>query len=255
MYNTLFKIGPFEAHTYGLMIAIGVIFAFYVGMYRAKRKGLDPEFVYDVGVISGIAGIVGTRILYYIVELPSIIKDPSILWNFHYGYIVFGGIIGGVLMGLIYCKIKKQDFLRYFDLIMPSIVLAQGFGRIGCFFAGCCYGKETTLPIGIAFHHSNVAPNGVPLIPTQLISSAGDFLLFFILVKFAKCPRKKGRVGGLYLVLYSIGRFFVELLRDDYRGSIGFLSTSQIISIATVIVGSILYVMAKPQESEESSFR
>lgn len=256
MHSELFSIGPFVVHSYGLMIAIGTILAFYTAMYRAKRIGLDSEFVFDVGLYSGIAGIICTRLLYYIVELPNIIKDPSILWNFQYGYVVFGGIIGGVLMGLFYCKKKKKNFLDYFDLIMPSIVLAQAFGRIGCFLAGCCYGKETDSVFGVVFHNSQMAPNGVKLIPTQLISSGGDFLIYFILILYAKRSKKRGRVGAMYLILYSVGRFFVEFLRDDYRGSIGFLSTSQLISIGTVIVGIILFFLARPKKAviaEENS--
>lgn len=247
MHSELFSIGPITVHSYGLMIAIGIIFAFSTAMYRAKRKGLDSEFVFDVGFYAMIVGLISTRLLYYIVELPQIIKNPSILWDFNTGYVVYGGIIGGVLTGLIYCKKKKKNFMDYFDLIMPSIVLAQAFGRIGCFLAGCCYGKETDSAFGIVFHDSLLAPNGVKLIPTQLISSAGDFLIYFILILFAKRSKKRGQVGAMYLILYSIGRFFVEFLRDDYRGSIGILSTSQFISIGIIIIGLVLFFLAKPR--------
>lgn len=245
MVDVLFQIGPFKVHAYGLMIAIGTCFAFIIAMFRAKRKGLDADFVFDVGFLSGAMGIVGTRILFYIVEIPNIIKDPSILWNFSYGYVVYGGIIGGVLTGFIYCKKKQKNFLDYFDLIMPSIVIAQAFGRIGCFLVGCCYGKETSSKFSILYHHSIMAPNEVHLIPTQLISSAGDFLIFFILIFFAKKKRKSGRVGAMYFILYSIGRFLVEFLRNDYRGSIGFLSTSQLISIGILLIGILLFCVTR----------
>lgn len=254
MYSELFSIGPFTVHSYGLMIAIGTIFAFCTAMFRAKRKGLDSEFVFDVGFYAMIAGLIGTRLLYYIVELPQIIKDPSILWDFGNGYVVYGGIIGGLLMGVIYCKIKKKNFFDYFDLIMPSIVLAQGFGRIGCFLAGCCYGKETDSAFGVVFHDSLLAPNGVKLIPTQLISSAGDFLIYVLLVLFAKRSKKRGQVGAMYLILYSIGRFFVEFLRDDYRGSVGIFSTSQLISLGIVVIGLVMFLTAKPRpETQDQS--
>lgn len=251
MRDVLFKIGPFPIHSYGLFIAIGVVFAFTTGMYRAKRKGLDSEFVFDVGFYSGIIGIISTRLLYYIVEIPEIIKNPSILWNFKYGYVVYGGIIGGVLTGLIYCKKKKKNFFDYFDIVMPSIALAQAFGRIGCFMTGCCYGKETDSAFSIVYHQSGIAPNEVRLIPTQLMSSAGDFLVFFALIIYAKRTKKSGRVGAMYFILYSIGRFFIEFLRDDYRGSIGFLSTSQVISIGILLIGTLLFVIAR-QKAEAS---
>lgn len=77
--------------------------------------------------------MLGTRILYYIVEIPEIMKDPSILWDFKNGYVVYGGIIGGILASYIYCRTKKQAFMPYFDLVMPAVSFAQGFGRFGCF--------------------------------------------------------------------------------------------------------------------------
>lgn len=247
MRDELFSIGPFVVHSYGLMIAIGALLAFYTAMYRAKRKGLDSEFVFDVGFYAMILGLISTRLLFYIVELPNIIKDPSILWNFNEGYVVYGGIIGGVLTGVVYCKMKKKNFFDYFDLIMPSIVLAQGFGRIGCFLAGCCYGRETDSALGVVFHNSQFAPNNVKLIPTQVISSAGDFLICFILILYAKRSKRRGQVGAMYLILYSVGRFLVEFLRNDYRGSLGIFSTSQIISFGIVVIGVILFVTAKPR--------
>ena len=134
--------------------------------------------------------------------------------------------------------------MPYFDLVMPAVSFAQGFGRFGCFFAGCCYGRETDAWYGITFHNSSFAPNGVKLIPTQLISSAGDFLICALLLWFASKKPKTGRVAAAYLVLYGIGRFAVEFLRNDYRGSVGVLSTSQLISIGAVIGGIVLYFAA-----------
>ena len=94
------------------------------------------------------------------------------------GFVVYGGIIGGIFAGWLYCRIKKLKFLAYFDLMMPSIALAQGFGRIGCFLAGCCYGKETSGPLAVTFTSSDFAPNNIPLIPTQIYSSILDFVHF-----------------------------------------------------------------------------
>jgi phosphatidylglycerol:prolipoprotein diacylglycerol transferase len=193
------------------------------------------------------AGYQGCDALFRLIsgeEIPQIIKDPSILWDFKNGYVVYGGIIGGILASYIYCRTKKQAFMPYFDLVMPAVSFAQGFGRFGCFFAGCCYGRETDAWYGITFHNSSFAPNGVKLIPTQLISAAGDFLICALLLWFASKRPKTGRVAAAYLVLYGIGRFAVEFLRNDYRGSVGVLSTSQLISIGAVIGGIVLYFAA-----------
>lgn len=115
---------------------------------------------------------------------------------------------------------------------------------LAAFLPGCCYGRETDAWYGITFHNSSFAPNGVKLIPTQLISAAGDFIICALLLWFASKRPKAGRVAAAYLVLYGIGRFAVEFLRNDYRGSVGVLSTSQLISIGAVIGGIVLYFAA-----------
>lgn len=238
------QIGPLTIHMYGLMMAIGFISAYFVTDFRGKKKGFDTDIILGILWCAVLGGILGARLLFYIVEFRQILSDPSILWNFSYGYVVYGGIIGGITANYIYCRRKKVHFMSYFDLVMPSVSLAQGFGRIGCFFAGCCYGKQTDLPIGITYYHSNNAPIGVKLMPTQLISSAGNFLIAFLLMSYAKKERKSGTVAAMYFIMYSIGRFAIEFLRDDYRGSVGFLSTSQIISIFIFILGAVLLVLS-----------
>jgi len=127
------------------------------------------------------------------------------------------------------------------DMTVPGLAIAQGFGRIGCFLAGCCYGAETTLPIGVKFPEGSLAPAGICVQPTQIYSSIFDFLLGFFLLYYSKKERKNGKVMGLYLIIYSIGRFLVEFLRDDQRGSVGVLSTSQFISIFTLVLGIIIF--------------
>lgn len=244
MYNDI-SIGPITFHMYGIMVAIGFASAYLISDYRAKKKGLSSDIIFGILWCAMVGGLIGSRLLYYIVSIKDIIDDISVIWDFTHGFVVYGGVIGGVLAGYIYCRIKKVKFFDYFDLVMPEVALAQGFGRIGCFFAGCCYGRETDSAIGIVFKNSSYAPNGVKLVPTQLISSAGDFLIAGILFRYAKEKRPDGAVGALYMILYGIGRFGVEFLRNDYRGSIGFLSTSQIISVFVAVAGIIMFVKAK----------
>lgn len=242
MFNDI-HIGPVTFHMYGLMIALGFFMALVMTLHRGKKREFDEDIIYGIFFCAVVGGLLGTRILYYIVELPQIIKDPSILWNFKNGYVVYGGIIGGALTSYLYCHGKKTAFLPYFDLVVPAVALAQGFGRIGCFFAGCCYGRETEAWYGITFHASQFAPNGLKLIPTQLISSVGDFVICGLLLLYASRKPKTGRVASMYMILYGIGRFAVEFLRNDYRGSVGVLSTSQLISIGVVAAGMIMYVL------------
>ncbi len=242
MFNDI-SIGPVTIHMYGLMIALGFLSAYYLCVRRSKKFGLSEDILWGILVCAMVGGLAGTRLLYYIVELPAIIKNPSILWDFKNGYVVYGGIIGGVLVSFFYCRKKKVSFLKYFDLVMPSVALAQGLGRLGCFFAGCCYGRETDAWYGITFRNSKFAPNGVTLVPTQLISSAGDFLICGLLLFYASKRPRDGRVASAYLMLYGVGRFVVEFWRNDYRGSIGWMSTSQLISVVVVAAGLLLYVL------------
>lgn len=160
---------------------------------------------------------------------------------------------------MLYCKVKKLKFLDYFDIVMPEVALAQAFGRIGCFLAGCCYGRPTDSVFGVVFPEDSLAPAGIKLIPTQLISAAGDFAIAIILIILADVVFKKakesslkaktgfgmvsGDIGCIYMFLYGIGRFLVEFLRNDVRGTVGNLSTSQFISLFIVAGSIILYVI------------
>ena len=164
------------------------------------------------------------------------------------GWVIYGGLFGGLLGGIIYCRWRKVDFWEYMDIAVPAVAFAQGCGRIGCFFAGCCYGLETDSSwFYLEFSNSAFAPNHVHLIPTELIMSAGDFLLFFVLLWYEKKVQKReGEVLGLYLTLYSIGRFIVEFFRGDtIRGQIGILSTSQFIGIFAAVAGLIILIVQR----------
>jgi len=252
MYNDIFSIGPFTVHGYGLMIGIGVIVALLVGDFRAKKKGLNGDLIYGLTVTTVILGFLAARILFIITEWEDFLKDPMSFVTGN-GFVVFGGIIGGALTIWAYCKIKKMDFLAYLDLMIPSVALAQGFGRIGCFLAGCCYGKETDSWFGITFTHSHYAPNNVKLVPSQLIMSVGDFVIAAILLIYAKKDRSKGKTSALYLILYSVGRFFVEFTRNDDRGFVGALSTSQFIGIFIFIVGAVAFFGVIPARDKKAA--
>lgn len=245
MYNELFRIGPITVHGYGLMIGLGVIAALLLGDYRAKKKGLDSDAIYGMTFFAVVLGFASAKVLYIITQWEGFLTDPM-----HYlsgsGFVVFGGIIGAIITLYIYGKVKKLDLLKYLDLMVPSVALAQAFGRVGCFLAGCCYGIETDSCLGVVFTHSDFAPNGVKLLPTQLFMSAGDFLLMVILLWYSRKERMKGRAAALYLILYSLGRFALEFLRNDNRGMVGILSTSQFIGILMAIAGAIAFWIFLP---------
>ena len=144
MKNDLFSIGPFTVHGYGLMIAIGVLSAYYMVEYRAKKKQMDWEKVFPLTVWSVLGGFLGSKILYLLTRLPDILANPALLGSsIKDGFVVYGGIIGGILTAWIYCKCTKWNFWKIFDIAMPAVAMAQGFGRIGCLLAGC----GTTRPV------------------------------------------------------------------------------------------------------------
>lgn len=249
MHNEILTIGNITIYGYGLMIAIGILVAYLVAEYRAKKMGLDSDPIFSIMICAVICGFAGAKLLYYITILDEIIKNPKIILDVRDGFVVYGGIIIGILAVAVFCRIKKIHFLSYMDLVLPSVALAQGFGRIGCFLAGCCYGVETSSAFAVTFHNSDFAPNGIPLFPSQLVSSALDFANFFILCLLARKNKTPGKIGAFYLIFYSIGRFVIEFFRGDLqRGSVGTLSTSQFISIFVVIAGIVMLVFLKKAE-------
>lgn len=248
----LFSIGPFTIHGYGLMIGIGVLCCIFMGMRRAKKYGMSEEAVIDIALFGLLAGFLGAKALYVIVEFEAFVRDPlSVLGS--EGFVVYGGISAGVAAAIVYCRIKKHVFLEYFDLLAPCIALAQGFGRMGCFLAGCCYGRETDSFLGVSFPEGSLAPAGVKLLPTQLFSSAGDFAVMGILLWHYGRRNRAGDTGFLYMLLYGVGRFFLEFLRNDERGNVGSLSTSQFISL--FIVAAALFLLSANRRKPELARR
>lgn len=243
------SIGPVTIHMYGLLFGMGYVAAYLICCRRAKKAGLSEDILWGILICAVFGTLIGSRLLYCIVNVSDILKDPSILWDFRNGYVVYGGIIAGVFFGIVYCKKKRVSFLKYFDLVMPSVSVAQGIGRIGCFFAGCCYGRETDFWLHIVYTRSDFAPNNVPLVPTQLISSAGNFAIAAVLFWYSKRSGKDGMVGALYMILYSLGRFVIEMYRADMRGAWGAFSTSQLISIGVALSGMMLMVLFYKKKS------
>ena len=261
MHNDLITIGNFTLHGYSAMIALGFIISLSLCYLRAKKDNVNMDIVGDYAIICVLGGFLGAKILYLIVDYKALIADPKSVLGFPQifsGFVVYGGIITATIIMLIYSKIKKVDFFEYIDYIIPHVAIVQGFGRIGCFLAGCCYGAETTSPLGVIFPEGSIAPAGVKLWPTQLFSAAGNFLIagiLFLAVYVIKV-KKKGNIAVLYLLLYSVGRFLVEFLRNDARGSVGALSTSQFIAIFTfaagIALGVYINIFKKDKQSDKN---
>ena len=252
MYNDLFSIGPVTIHGYGLMIGIGFLCCVLMGTYRAKKYDMDKNAAIDIALLGVFIGFIGAKILYIIVEFDWFIRDPLAVLGSE-GFVVYGGIVAGVAAAIIYCRKRRLVFLEYFDLLAPTISIAQGFGRIGCFLAGCCYGRETSSFLGVTFPEGSIAPAGVPLLPTQLFSAAGNLAIMGILIWYYKRRKHTGDVGAMYLLLYSVGRFIIEFFRSDDRGAVAFLSTSQFISIFIAAVAILMFFLDRRRGARVSA--
>ena len=252
MYNDLFSIGPVTIHGYGLMIGIGFLCCVLMGTYRAKKYDMDKNAAIDIALLGVFIGFIGAKILYIIVEFDWFIRDPLAVLGSE-GFVVYGGIVAGVAAAIIYCRKRRLVFLEYFDLLAPTISVAQGFGRIGCFMAGCCYGRETSSFLGVIFPEGSIAPAGVPLLPTQLFSAAGNFVIMGILIWYYKRRKHTGDVGAMYLLLYSVGRFIIEFFRSDDRGAVAFLSTSQFLSIFIAAAAILMFFLDRRRAARASA--
>lgn len=250
MFNDWFSIGPLTVHGYGVMIAIGILAASWLATKLCKEYKLDYENIDSFIIFVIVIGYAFSKLTYCLTVFDQFLSDPlSVLGSG--GWVVYGGILGGLLAALIWCKWKKWKFMDYFQVLMPCVSLAQGFGRIGCFFAGCCGGAVTDAWYGIQFPATSLAWNTTQkIIPTQLLFSVGDFLIFAFLMYNLKKGKHPEDTGAWYLILYSVGRFLIEFLRGDLiRGGIGPFSTSQFISLFVVVLGA--YMIWNRQRKEE----
>lgn len=249
----LFSIGKFTIHGYGLMIALGFVLALCYATWQCKKSGLDDDLFFNLGISVLLFGWLGGKILFCLVEFKDFIKSPlSVLGS--EGFVVYGGIISGAITIYVFCKIKRLDFLRYIDVMVAAVAINQSLGRVGCFLAGCCYGRPTDSGIGVIFPEGCMAPAGIKLLPTQLFSAAGDLALFIILFLIINNKKyKKGIPLSVYLMGYAIGRFVIECFRSDARGSVGVLSTSQFISLFSGVIGMVVFFVIFKRKNEEET--
>lgn len=223
--------------SFGVMMLLGILAVFALLYATRRRVPFTEDDLLTMAIYAIIGGFVGAKVLYWIVELDRIVADPHfILESLTSGFVFYGALIVGALAIWLFARRRRQPFLGYLDLVAPSFILAQGFGRIGCFLAGCCYGIPMDPPLGVAFSQSLAAPNGVPLFPVQLLEALLNAGLFFLLRAYTQRPRRPFSAVRLYLLLYASLRFFLEFLRyDAARGLFLGLSTSQWLSAALLL--------------------
>ena len=255
MYPEIFHIGSFPVNTYGVFLAIAFLCAILISVKLAARDGLPRERIYDLCLWMLLASLIGSKVLMLFTE-PEYRDHPAQLLSLDFlrsGGVFYGGLIGAVLMGYYLIKRYKLPWWKTADACAPGIAIGSFFGRQGCFAAGCCWGKPTTLPWGVKFTELGHEITGVPtdtyLHPTQLYESFAMLLVFFFLLWLHKHKRFSGQVILVYALLYSSVRFAIEFVRDDPRGDIlglttlTHLSTSQMISLVVGIGAAVLLVI------------
>lgn len=264
MFPILLKIGPITIHTYGFMMALGVGMGFWFLFVQAKNQGLPASRLIDMAFYTIIISLIGAKIILFVGNFSYYLKYPGELFSLaRSGGVFQGGLAFGLLFALWYFRKHRISTWKSADIIGPALALGHGFGRTGCFTAGCCFGRECAVPWGVSFQ-SNYAHNltGIPLHtslhPTQLYESALNFLNFFILFFILRRKKFDGQVFSFYIINYSIIRYFVEFYRGDHpekafliQNPSPYLSFSlpQLFCILGVIGGMILYFILKKRKS------
>ncbi len=254
MFPILFKIGPLTLHTYGMLISLGFIAGISLAIYLGKKEDIAKEKILDIGFYTLLSAIIGSRLFFVLIEYEDFIKNPIDIFKIWEGGLVFfGGLLLAVPVLLIYLKQNRLPALKTFDLLAPCVAIGHAIGRIGCFSAGCCYGKPTSLPWGITFTSpDSMALRGIPLHPTQLYESFAEIGIFIFLLFLRKHKGFNGQIFWTYVLLYSFARFVIEFFRGDtVRGFIydGF-SIAQGMSI-TLFVASIVFLLYLHKKQRE----
>ena len=249
MFPTLIDFGPVAIHTYGLFIALGFLAGMSWASREARQRGLSVAMVQDVVFWSILAAIIGSRLLFVLINPAYFLRNPLEIFMFWKGGLVFlGGALLVALVIWIYLRSKGQPIMVWADVLVPALPLGQAIGRLGCFAAGCCYGKECDLPWAVTFtNNDSLAPLNTPIHPTQLYHSLGDLTTFLILVLAKPYLKRNGQALGLFLLVFPVFRIGVEFFRADFRGTMGPFSTTQVISAALILVGIWLTFIRKPK--------
>ncbi len=252
MHPILFQLGAITIYTYGVLVAAGVILALLYARRQAARDGLPPREIWNLGIYMIFSALAVSKLWLicsgwrYFAAKPAALASLALLES---GGTFYGGVLGAVLMILIYSKARKLPLLPVFDIAAGALPLAHAIGRLGCFAAGCCFGKPTTLPWGVTFTDHAAArlagtPLGIPLHPTQLYEAAAELVNFLLLVWLGARQRFDGEILASYFILYGAERGIIEFFRGDPGRTMmfdGTVSLMQIVSAGLVLTGSFLW--------------
>ncbi|MBI4589982.1 MAG: prolipoprotein diacylglyceryl transferase [Candidatus Rokubacteria bacterium] len=244
MYPILIQVGGFRLHTYGVLVAVAIFAAWWVGAREARRKGFAPEVVGDLALPVILAGFIGGRLAHVLGWEPELLwRDPlGILAVWRGGLALHGGLLAGFAAALWFCRGRRLSTWALADALAPALILGQGIGRLGCFLSGDSYGRPTELPWAVTFTNPDaLAPLGVPLHPVQLYEFTLDLVLFGALWALRKRTSFPGQLFLLYIAGYGLIRLVTEVFRGD-RVELAFgLSLLQSSSLALLAVALVAF--------------
>lgn len=246
MHPVLIRIGPLTVHTYGVFVAAGFLLGLAVAVRLAKEDKIPSERIIDIGFYALLSAIIGSRLFFVVINAGYYLRHPLDVFKIWEGGLVFyGGLILAIPVTLWYIRKHNLDAWTIADVFAPALAIGHALGRLGCFSAGCCYGKPGGMPWAVTFEDPEcLAKTGIPLHPTQIYEALGEFLNFLILMVIRRHYLFRGQLFWSYIVLYSVLRFIVEFFRgDEARGYIfNGLSVSQGISVVMGLIAIIVII-------------
>lgn len=223
---------------YGILIAVAFVVAIFVGIHNAKKRDITTDDIFTLALYVIPLSILGARTYFVIFSgYTYTIGEFFAIWNG--GLAILGGVIGGTIGVLLYSLIHKKNFLTITDICAPSLILGQAIGRVGCSFAGCCYGIEVTNP-ALQWFPLSLEIDGIWHYSTMIYECIYCFICFFVLYLIFNKKSQKGITTCFYLILYGIGRAIIETFRGDslYLFNSG-LKVSQVLSLILILIGII----------------
>ncbi len=245
MYPVLFHIGSYEVTTFGLMVALGAGLGVLLLRRELARRNLDASGGVDAALVGVLGGLAGAKALYVLEHFHEGLGETLLSRG---GMSWFGGLVGGVVAGLLVVRLKRLPVMPLLAAAAPALTLGQGVGRIGCLLVGDDYGRPTNLPWGIAF------PQGLPptldrVHPTQIYEAIALFVFTWLLVRWRRHGVRDLDLFGRYLVLVSVTRFLIELVRVNIRVALG-LTVAQWFSLGGIVVGLVILIAARARTTE-----
>lgn len=258
MLPRLFSLGNFTLHTYGLLVATGFLVGIYVARHFARRFRMDGERIFNLAVYLALAAILGAKLFLVIQDWRYYFADPSSLLSASFlqsAGIFYGGVIVALAVLALYVHRQHLRWLAVGDAVVPGVAIGHAIGRLGCFSAGCCWGKPTTLPWGVTFtnpyaHATVGVPLHIPLQPTQLYEAGGEALIFLLLWKLAGRRAFEGQLTATYLLSYGILRFLVDFARAYEPQAMlfhGMLTDAQVISLGLIALAIGIIALRRPR--------